>query len=154
MTSAASTRRGATVAFSLERTLEIEPAKAWAMLTDWDGHAEWIPMTRVEVDSTDPARFTAWSGLGALSLEDRMRATESTFDGSSGRCLVEKLGPVLVGEAEFTVRPGPTPGSSVIAWREEVGVPHLPKFLAPAAAGVGKVLFGQSLSRMAKAARR
>jgi hypothetical protein len=154
MTSPASTRRGASVAFSLERTLEIEPAVAWSMLTDWGGHADWIPMTRVEVDPADPARFTAWSGLGALALEDRMRATESEFDGSTGRCLVEKLGPVLVGEAEFTVRPGPTPGTATVAWREEVGVPHLPRFLAPAAAAVGKVLFGQSLNRMAKAARR
>jgi hypothetical protein len=154
MTSTASTRRGATVAFSLDRTLNLEPETAWRMLADWDGHADWIPMTRVKVDETDPTRFTAWSGLGPLALEDRMHAVESEFDGSSGRCLVEKLGPVLVGEAEFTVRPGPTPGTATVGWREEVGVPHLPRFLAPVAGALGRVLFGRSLRRMERFAQR
>jgi hypothetical protein len=147
--------RGATaVSFVVERHLDIDVAEAWGMLTDWPGHADWIPMTRVEVDAADPARFTAWSGLGRLALEDRMRAVDATFDGTTGTCRVEKLGPVLHGEAEFSVRPGPNTGSSVVHWREEVTVPHLPRVFAPLAAAVGRVLFGKSLARMAKTARR
>jgi hypothetical protein len=148
------TRSGTTVAFTLERQLDLAPTVAWSMLTDWKGHADWIPMTRVEVDPADPARFTAWSGLGRLALEDRMRATRSSFDGTTGSCLVEKLGPVLVGEAEFSVRPGDAAGTTIVHWREDVTMPHLPKVLAPLAARVGRVLFGRSLASMAKTARR
>jgi hypothetical protein len=144
------TTSGTRVNFSLERTLPIDSASAWAELTDWAGHAEWIPMTRVELDPDDPAAFVAFSGPGALALEDRMRATQSSFDGSSGRCLVAKLGPVLVGEAEFTVAPGPSADSAVVTWREDVTVPHLPGFLAPVAARIGAALFSWSLGRMAR----
>jgi hypothetical protein len=79
-----------------------------------------------------------------------MRATESEFDGVSGRCLVAKLGPVLVGEAEFTVAPGATSGTCVVTWREDVTVLHLPRFAAPVAERVGAVLFSWSLKRMAR----
>lgn len=143
-------RRGARVVFDLDRTVALAPQQAWARLTDWAGHANWIPMTRVAVDPDDPARFTAWSGPGPLALEDRMRATAMDFDGSSGRCHVDKLGPVLVGEASFTVAPGPDADTSVVTWHEDVVVPHLPGFLAPVAAAVGRLLFGWSLGRMAR----
>ncbi len=144
------TRTGTRVHFTLERNLPISPNAAWAELTHWSGHAEWIPMTRVEVDPDDPSRFVAFSGPGPLALEDRMRATVSEFDGSTGRCIVEKLGPVLTGEAEFTIAPGDGPSSCIVGWREDVGVPHLPRFLAPVAAGLGRILFGWSLRRMAR----
>jgi hypothetical protein len=142
--------RGTRVHFSLDRTIPISSTSAWQELTDWAGHAAWIPMTRVELDPDDPAAFVAFSGPGALALEDRMRATQSSFDGSSGRCLVAKLGPVLVGEAEFTVAPGPSADSAVVTWREDVTVPHLPGFLAPVAARIGAALFSWSLGRMAR----
>jgi len=61
-------------------------------------------MTRVELDADDPNAFVAFSGPGPLALEDRMRAVTREFDGSVGACRVDKLGPELVGEAEFTVR--------------------------------------------------
>jgi hypothetical protein len=143
-------RTGTRVAFELDRTVALAPEVAWRRLVDWPGHADWIPMTRVEVDTQDPARFVAWSGLGKLALEDRMHAVEQEFDGVNGHCRVEKLGPVLVGEAAFTVAPGPTAGSSTVSWREDVAVPYLPKFLAPVAAKIGGLLFGASLRRMAK----
>lgn len=144
------TRGGARVVFDLDRTVTLEPAEAWARLTDWAGHAEWIPMTRVWVDPDDPARFTAWSGPGPLALEDRMRATSQEFDGATGHCHVDKLGPVLVGSAAFTVAPGPTAGTTVVTWHEDVVVPHLPRFAAPVAAAIGRLLFGWSLGRMAR----
>jgi len=144
------TPSGTPVHFTLERTLPISSEAAWDELTNWAGHAEWIPMTRVKVDPGDPTAFVAFSGPGPLALEDRMRAIESQFDGASGRCLVSKLGPVLVGEAEFTVVPGTSTTSCVVSWREDVTVPHLPRFLAPVAARIGVALFGWSLKRMAR----
>ena len=131
--------------------MALDPAEAWRRLTDWAGHADWVPMTRVEVDPADPDAFVAFSGPGPLALEDRMRAGERSFDGSTGSCRVDKLGPVLVGEAEFAVRPGETAGSTVVGWREDVLVPHLPRVFVPLVAAAGRFLFGWSLGRMAKA---
>ena len=110
-------------------------------------------MTKVEVDPNDPARFVAWSGLGRLALEDRMHADSVEFDGSTGRGHVNKLGPVLVGDAEFTVAPGRLPSESIVGWRESVRVPYLPRVFAPLVARVGAMLFRSSLKRMARIAR-
>jgi hypothetical protein len=140
----------AKVVFEIERTLPLSPGEAWERLVDWPGHGDWVPMTRVEVDATDPSRFVAWSGVGPLTLEDRMRVAEQHFDGESGACRVVKVGPVLTGEASFTVQPGAEPDTAVVVWREDVAVPHLPQFLSPVAAAAGKVLFGWSLKRMAR----
>jgi hypothetical protein len=107
-------------------------------------------MTRMEVDPADPSRFTAWSGLGKLALEDRMQVTDTNTSGDTKTCRVVKLGPVLVGEAEFAVSPASTPNHCVVQWREDVMVPFLPRFLAPVVGWFGKILFGLSISRMAK----
>ena len=143
-------RKGTQVAFQLTKTIPMSPERAWARLSDWSTHGEWIPMTRMQVDPADPNRFTAWSGLGKLALEDRMQVVATSTDSDTKSCRVEKLGPVLVGEAEFTVSPAPNPNQCVVAWREDVSVPYLPSFLAPVAAALGKVLFGASIKRMAK----
>jgi hypothetical protein len=64
---------------------------------------------------------------------------------------IAKLGPVLVGEAEFSVSVGLGSGSAVVQWREVVEVPDLPRFLAPVAAWIGQRLFTAALGRMARA---
>jgi hypothetical protein len=139
------------VVFELSRIVSMTPDAAWQRLTDWRSHGEWIPLTHVEVDAADPDSFTAWSGIGKrLALEDRMKLVEQSVDGGIRRAHIAKLGPVLVGEAEFSVSPGITPDSAVVQWRESVSVPHLPKVLAPVAAWIGKFLFTMSLGRMAK----
>lgn len=144
--------RGTRVRFDVAVVVPVGPERAWQRLTDWRTHGDWIPMTRVEVDPADPNRFTAWSGPGKLALEDRMCAEPAEFDGSSGRCRVAKLGPVLVGEAEFSVGPGLAPGTATVQWREDVTVPRLPTLFAPAVAWVSARLFALSLRRMAKVA--
>jgi hypothetical protein len=143
---------GTRVAFDVAVVLPITPETAWQRLTDWPSHGDWIPMTRVEVDPADPNRFTAWSGPGPLALEDRMQADPAEFDGSSGRCRVAKLGPVLVGEAEFSVGPALAPGSCTVVWREDVTVPRLPSVFAPAVGWVAARLFALSLRRMSRVA--
>lgn len=150
--SSPTTSRGTRVAFDVAVIIPVAPEQAWRRLNDWGTHGDWIPMTRVEVDPADPARFTAWSGPGKLALEDRMHAEPSSFDGTTGRCLVHKLGPVLVGEAEFSVEPGLTPGTTTVQWREDVSVPRLPGPLAPLVAWVAARLFALSLRRLARVA--
>ena len=149
-------RRGSRVSFELSKVVGLEATRTWDMLTNWAGHADWVAMTTVDVDPDDPNRFTAWSGpIRALSLEDRMVAVESEFDAETGRgrCLVHKLGPVLVGEAEFTVEPGTAPGTSVVHWREDVHVPYLPSPLTGPVGRLGALFFGRGLVRMEKVAK-
>ncbi len=143
-----------TVAFELSRIVPMTPELAWQRLTDWRSHGEWIPLTRVDVDPDDPDRFTAWSGIGRIALEDRMHLIDRTVDDSGRRARIAKLGPVLVGEAEFSVSAGIAPDSAVVQWREVVSVPFLPRMLAPVAAWIGKCLFTMALGRMARTSRR
>ena len=56
----------AAVEFEVVRRFEAAARTVWDELIDWSGHAQWVPMTRVEVDAGDPtvvgATFTAWTG--------------------------------------------------------------------------------------------
>ena len=150
------TRRGSRVVFDVSRVVGLDAQRTWDLLTDWAGHADWVAMTTVDVDPDDPRRFTAWSGpTRRLALEDRMLAVEQHFDAATGngRCLVHKLGPVLIGEAEFTVTPGTAPGTTVVQWRESIHVPYLPSPLTGIVGRLGAVFFGRGLVRMEKVAR-
>lgn len=142
------------VTFEIDVDFDAPPDAVWDELIDWKGHEAWIPATRVEVDGDDPSAtgttFVAWTGVGRLALEDRMRVTECTWDdvAQSGRCEVEKLGPVLRGRAGFTVADGPR--GSTVSWFEDVEVPWLPKFLSPVAAKLGAVGFRLGMTRLNK----
>ena len=151
----APTTRGSRVVFDLTRVVGLDAATTWRMLTDWAGHADWVAMTTVDVDPNDPRRFTAWSGpTRRLALEDRMVAVEQHFDEAtgSGHCVVHKLGPVLVGEAAFTVNPGTASGTTEVHWREDVHVPYLPSPLSAIVGRLGAVFFGRGLVQMEKVA--
>lgn len=146
------TRRGSRVVFDADVTLPMGVEAAWRELTDWGGHAEWIPMTKVDVDPDDPNRFIAWSGIGRrLALEDRMHATELQFDGTTGTCHVEKLGPVLVGFATLEVRGDDV--STRVLWHEDVHVPYLPGFLTGVVGKASAGMFAHALKRLGKTAR-
>jgi hypothetical protein len=126
----------------------------WAELIDWKGHADWVPMTRVEEEPGDPtavgARFTAWTGVGPLALKDRMEVSVLNWDATteSGTCEVSKLGPVLRGRAGFSV--APAGNGSELQWLEDVTVPYAPQFLAPVFARLGAIGFRQALRKLAK----
>lgn len=144
----------ATVHFSLRHDFDASPEYVWRELIDWEGHAEWIPATRVAVHSHEPtaigAEFTAWSGYKPLVLEDRMRvdALQWNDEGRNGYCRVHKLGPVLTGEASFTVEPSGS--GSTMVWVEDVAVPYLPQLFAPIAARLGIAGFRLGMRRLAK----
>ena len=124
----------------------------WDELVDWKGHEAWIPATRVEVDGEDPSAvgstFTAWTGVGRLSLEDRMRVVECVWTPGteSGRCQVEKLGPILRGHAGFSVTP--ISGGARVDWDENVTMARLPRLLAPVAALIGSAGFRLGMWRL------
>jgi len=137
------------VVFDAKVTLAMPVEQVWQKLTDWGGHGEWIPLTRIDLDPQDHNRFVAWSGFGRkLALEDRMHATDLQFDGQRGTCHVDKLGPVLVGFA--TVEVAAEGSNTRVLWHEDVTVPYLPKFLSGVVGKTAAALFASSLRRMAK----
>lgn len=144
----------AAVRFEVRRSFDAGPRQVWDELIDWKGHEAWIPATRVTVPDGDAtavgAEFTAFSGYGPLTLEDRMRVVRCEWDDATriGDCEVEKLGPVLTGRAAFTVRPEGA-GSSVV-WVEDVIVRRVPQFVAPVAAVGGAAGFKVAMRRLAK----
>lgn len=145
-----STPRGTRVAFELEKQINLSSAEAWKRLVDWEGHGKWIPMTRVDVDPTDRTRFVAWTGIRPLVLEDRMHQLTENWDGTQGDSRVAKLGPILVGEAEFSVKPGSAANTAIVKWREDVRVPFLPRVLAPIVGWASKQAFAFSIKKMVK----
>ena len=144
----------AAVSFRVHHEFDAPARVVWDELVDWESHGAWIPMTHTDIESDDPtavgARFTAVTGVGRLALVDRMEVVECAWDevASSGRCVVEKLGPVLSGQAAFDVTSTAT--GSAVDWFEDVEVRRLPRFLVPVVAKMGAFGFGQSMKRLAK----
>ncbi len=128
-----------------------QPAKVvWDELVDWEGHADWIPATKMEVEPGDPTEvgreFTARSGFGPVALVDTMRVRVVRLGRGrigSGDCQVEKIGPVLFGRAGFTVTPDGD--GSVVDWVEDIEMRRLPQFLAPVAGKLGALGFKQGM---------
>ena len=76
-----------------------------------------------------------------------MRVTSCDWDEEirTGSCSVDKIGPVLGGDAGFTIRPD---GSGAeLVWHEAVTVPYLPGFLSRPAAWFGSIGFKLALRR-------
>ena len=144
----------APVHFEVRTRFDAPPRRVWDEMIDWKGHEAWIPATRVDVPDGDStaigAEFTAFTGYGPLTLEDRMRVARCEWDdtASSGDCEVDKLGPVLRGRAGFTVEPDG--GGCVVTWLEDVTVPYVPGFAAPVVAKLSALGFKQGMRKLGK----
>ena len=142
------------VSFTVEYDFEAPPRIVWDRLVDWARHGDWIPATRMDVGPGDPtdvgAEFTAYTGIGPLVLEDRMRVVRCAWsvEDESGECEVEKLGPKLWGTASFTV--AAAEGGSRVVWEEDVTVSRLPGLLAPVAGAVGAIGFRIAMWRLSR----
>jgi len=131
------------------------PSRAvWDEMIDWPSHANWIPATRMELDTDDSqvvgATFTGYTGYKKLALVDRMRISAIDWDEATGEgnCEVEKLGPVLQGRAGFVV--SPNGNGSTVEWFEQVTVPYLPRLLAPIVNKLSATGFSLGMRRLAK----
>lgn len=142
----------ASVSFQVRHSFAASPREVWDALVDWRGHEAWVPATRMEVDPGDPtavgAAFTAFTGFRPLVLEDRMRVVRCAWndDASRGECEVEKLGPVLTGRAGFTL--GPEGEGATVDWFEDLTVPRVPRFAAPAAGWIGATGFRRAMRKL------
>ncbi|MCV2395103.1 SRPBCC family protein [Actinotalea sp. M2MS4P-6] len=121
--------------------LPIPAEQAFALLTDIRRHADWVPLTRIDVlgPTDDDGRlvpggeFVATTGplarSGAPGLADRMRLTElrppRTDARASGTARYTKVGPVLTGWAVLSVHPLGV-ACSEVTWTERIGVRRIP----------------------------
>lgn len=144
----------AQVRFTIRQHFECRAHDLWCELVDWQGHEQWVPATRVEVEPGDPtavgAAFTAFTGFGPLTLKDRMRVVLYNWDEtiSTGECEVEKLGPILKGRAGFTVEP--QSDGATMEWFEDVTAPYVPQVLAPLLDRIGAAGFRLGLRRLSR----
>ncbi|MFE4857429.1 SRPBCC family protein [Streptomyces sp. NPDC056670] len=155
--------------FRIVRRTPLAPAEAWRRLTDWQRHAEGVPLTRITVETPPPSGpgtvFVARTGLGRLGFDDRMEITrwEPPVPGSPGVCRLEKRARTITGWAEIEVgevgqaasgegepgRGAPAPGAYLI-WREDLRVRGLPRALDPLTAYAGRLLFGHAVKVLLK----
>lgn len=143
----------ARVHFTVRKHLPLPARSVYDELVDWRGHAEWVPMTRVVIESGDGGvgtTFVATTGLGPLALPDRMRVEE--MDSADMTVRIAKIGPVLTGDVVLAVRAA-SEESCDLLWDEDVTVPVLPKFLAGPVGVVARLAFGVSIDAMAKRVR-
>lgn len=144
----------ANVYFTVTRDLPLPADAVFDELIDWKGHANWVPMTRVEVLSGEGGPgtvFVATTGLGPLALPDRMRVDE--LDPIAMTSRITKVGPVLSGVVDLSVtRTSAT--TSRIDWVEDIRVPGVPQFLAKPLAAAARKGFQTSITRFAAILRR
>ncbi|MFF9348979.1 SRPBCC family protein [Streptomyces sp. NPDC014734] len=133
--------------FRIERFTSLPPAESWRRLTDWERHAERVPLTRITVPAGVPAGrgtvFVARTGVGPLGFDDPMEVVRwaPPVAGRAGLCLLEKRGSPVLGRASIGVCPTET-GSHVV-WVEELCVRGLPRWADPLIAAAGRRVFGR-----------
>ncbi|MFK4145435.1 SRPBCC family protein [Streptomyces sp. NPDC004065] len=145
------------VNFSLQRTAPLPLDEAWRRLTQWQRHADAVPLTRVTVVTPAPdgegTRIVARSAVGPLGFDDPMEVTvwRPPADGEPGVCRLEKRGRVVLGWAEIEVRPGPG-GRTRVLWREELRVRFLPSLFDPVLERAARAVFGRAVNKLLRRA--
>lgn len=88
-------------------------SEAWERLTDWAGHGTHVPLTRMIIETAGQTRagtiFTARTGVGRITFDDRMEVTvwQPPAGTAPGLVRLEKRGRVVTGWAEIAFRPSP-----------------------------------------------
>jgi carbon monoxide dehydrogenase subunit G len=136
-----------TVAASID--IDAPAERAWAVLTDWIGQSQWMPMTSVRVESGDGAlgtRLLARSGLGRAAIADPM-----VIDvwAPPHRCEVRHDGRIVTGRGVFIVDELPG-GRSRVTWEERLDSVGARRALDRAAVFPTKLLLTVALRRLAR----
>jgi hypothetical protein len=139
----------AQVHVTVTREFALPAQVVFAELVDWRGHADWVPQTRVRIESGDGGPgtvFVATTGVGPLALPDRMRV--DTLDSGAMTVALTKIGPVLRGDVELAVvRLGPR--TCRLHWVEDIDVPVLPQVLAGVVGAATEQGFQRALTHLA-----
>lgn len=138
------------VYFETSRVLPYSADAVFTELIDWAGHADWVPLTRVEIisgDGGEGTEFVATTGVGPAALPDRMRVV--ALDRQARTAVIEKLGPLLTGTVTLQVVPV-TEWTSRVDWVEDINVRGLPGFLARPTGSAASLGFQRALVGMAR----
>ncbi|MFF3129353.1 SRPBCC family protein [Streptomyces sp. NPDC057908] len=135
--------------FRIERFTSLPAAESWRRVTDWERHAEHVPLTTITVPTGLTTRIgtvlVARTGVGPLGFDDPMEVVRWTppAAGRAGLCRLEKRGSLVLGRASIDVYP--TDSGSHVVWVEELTVRLLPRWADPLLAGAGRRVFGRVL---------
>jgi hypothetical protein len=103
------------------REVSLTPQESWDRLTEWEGHGELVPLTRI---TRTPGGFVARTGIGPVGFDDPMEIVESR---EPSFCRIEKRGRVVTGWAELSVEAYGR--GSRVTWREDIHVRGTPRAL-------------------------
>lgn len=117
------------------REVGLSPVHAWARVTNWQRHGEFVPLTRITV--TDDG-FDAFTGFGKVGFHDPMAVVRWE---EPSLCRLEKRGRIVTGWAELTVEP--VEGGSRIVWREDIAVWGVPRLFDPLIRASSGALFSR-----------
>lgn len=140
------------------RETSVPVQRLWAVVTDWQRHAEQVPLTQMVVVGAagEGQRVDAVTSIGPFAMHDTMRVTRwlPPIEHTAGVARLEKTGRVLRGFAEIEVESTAT-GSRVI-WREQI-LPRpawLGLRLVPVTDRAVRIVFGRALDALVTAAER
>jgi hypothetical protein len=144
--------------FEVRRDSALSASCAWARLTDWRRHGDFIPFTQVAVVETPDATasspgtgggavFVARTGIGPLHFDDPMEVTYWRPPGDDpGVCRLVKTGRVVQGWAVLTVTP--MAGGCSVSWTEDAAVRYTGPLLGwPTKVAAGFV-FGRLVDKL------
>lgn len=117
------------------REVRLTPSEAWARLTDWERHGDFVPLTRIALT---PQGFDAFTGLGRIGFHDPMEIVESR---EPAFCRLEKRGRLVTGWAELEVEPHDI--GCRVTWREDIQVRGMPRFLDGMTKASSRALFSR-----------
>ncbi|WP_320785177.1 SRPBCC family protein [Streptomyces sp. CRN 30] len=147
--------------FALARVTPLPPDETWRRLTDWERHADVVPLTRITVLTSPPTHtgtsFVGRTGLGPLGFDDPMEVvvweppTPAAPD-RAAHCRLEKRGGFVKGWAEIEVQPHGAGGSRAV-WREELSPRLVPSLLDRPLKWAARWVFGRAVDRLLGPAR-
>ena len=141
--------------FEIERSVAVPTPQLWDVITDWAGYARWMPLTRVHMDP-GPTHvgwsFAGLTGLGRLRFSDLMWVTlwAPPTGAGPGMFRLVKVGRLLAGWAEVSVRPIAGGEQTRLLWRESIVIRPTPlgKLLSPLTDRFNKALFATVIEAM------
>ena len=117
------------------REVPLSATEAWARVTAWQRHGEFVPLTRISLTSDG---FDAFTGVGRIGFHDPMEVVEWR---EPSFCRLEKRGRLVTGWAELSV--DPVPAGSRVTWREDLHVKGMPRFMDGVTKASSRALFSR-----------
>jgi hypothetical protein len=135
--------------FEVVRHTHLSADQAFARLTDWARHAQYIPLTTIRlvglIRHDVGERFVARTSVGPLHFDDPMEVVfwHPPAGDLPGVCRIDKRGRVVLGSTVITVTPSRE--GSVAHWQEEASVRALGPLASWPSQFVGRRVFGRVL---------